>query len=65
VSNLARQELYFNEFMSPDELIERVEAVTRDQIQKIAREFFQTEHIALAMLGRLSEIEITRNDLAC
>ncbi len=65
MSNLARQELYFDRFMSLDEMIESIENVTREQVQSIACEFFQTENIALAMLGRLSEIEISRDDLVC
>ncbi len=65
MSNLARQELYFNRFMSLDEMLESIEAVTRDQVQAIAHEFFRTENIALAMLGRLAGVEISRDDLAC
>jgi predicted Zn-dependent peptidase len=65
MSNLARQELYFERFMSLDEMLEAIESVTREQVQAIAQEFFKTENIALAMLGRLGGIEVTREDLAC
>ncbi len=65
MSNLARQELYFNRFMSLDEMLESIEAVTRDQVQAIAHEFFCTENIALAMLGRLAGVQVTREDLVC
>ncbi len=65
MSNLARQELYFEHFMSLDEMIDSIEAVTRDQVQAIAIEFFQTQNIALAMLGRLSALSVTRDDLTC
>jgi predicted Zn-dependent peptidase len=65
MSNLARQELYFDRFMSLDEMIDSIEAVTREQVQSIAHEFFQTQNIALAMLGRLSETSVTRDDLVC
>jgi predicted Zn-dependent peptidase len=65
MSNLARQELYFDRFMTLDEMIDSIEAVTREQVQSIAREFFRTENIALAMLGRLGAIEISRDDLVC
>jgi predicted Zn-dependent peptidase len=65
MSNLARQELYFERFMSLDEMIESIEAVTRDQVQGIALEFFRTQNIAVAMLGRLSGRPITRDDLIC
>jgi predicted Zn-dependent peptidase len=65
MSNLARQELYFPRFLSFDEMLESIEGVTRDQVQQIAQEFFDSEKIALAMLGRIRGMEITRETLAC
>lgn len=65
MSNLARQELYFDRFMSLDELLESIENVDRAEVQAIAHEFFNTENIALAMLGRLGDIEVGREDLVC
>ena len=65
MSNLARQELYFREFLSLDDMLENIESVTRDQVQSIAAEFFGPENIALAMLGRLGDISVTREDLVC
>lgn len=65
MSNLARQEMYFDRFTTMDEMLERIESVTRDEVQMIAQEFFRTEDMALAMLGRLGDMQITRDDLAC
>ncbi len=65
MSNLARQELYFDRFMSMDEMLESIEAVTRDEVQMIAHQFFRTENIALAMLGRVGDLEVTRDALVC
>ena len=65
MSNLARQELYFDRFMSLDEMIDSIDSVTQEEVQMIAQEFFRTESVALAMLGRLGEIEVTRDDLIC
>jgi len=65
MSNLARQELYFPRFSSFDEMLASIEAVTREQVQQVAQEFFQTDKVALAMLGRVKAMEITRDDLAC
>jgi predicted Zn-dependent peptidase len=65
MSNLARQELYFDRFMSLDELLESIEAVDRAEVQAIAREFFSTDNIALAMLGRLGDVQVSREDLVC
>jgi predicted Zn-dependent peptidase len=65
MSNLARQELYFDRFLSLDEMLESIEAVTRDQVRNTAQEFFQTGNIALAMLGRLGGLQMDRADLVC
>lgn len=65
MSNLARQELYFDRFWSLDEMLESIEAVTRDEVQMIAQEFFRTEDIAVAVLGRLGDLEVSRDDLVC
>ena len=65
MSNLARQELYFDRFQSMDEMLLNIESVTREQVQAIAEEFFQTDGIALAMLGRLNDIDVSRQDLVC
>jgi predicted Zn-dependent peptidase len=65
MSNLARQELYFDRFTTMDEMLEKIESVTRDEVQMIAQEFFRTEDMALAMLGRLGDLEISRDDLVC
>jgi predicted Zn-dependent peptidase len=65
MSNLARQELYFDRFMTLDEMLESIESVTRDQVQAIAQEFFTTEQIAVGLLGRLGDISLTREDVVC
>jgi predicted Zn-dependent peptidase len=65
MSNLARQELYFDKFLTLDEMLDSIEAVTREEVQHIAQEFFRSESIALAMLGRLGNVKLTRKDLAC
>ncbi|MBV8864690.1 MAG: insulinase family protein [Acidobacteriaceae bacterium] len=65
MSNLARQELYFDRFLSFDEMLDNIESVTRDQVQEIAQEFFRADNTALAMLGRLSDVTVTREDLVC
>jgi predicted Zn-dependent peptidase len=65
MSNLARQELYFPRFYSFDEMLDSIESVTREQVRQVTHEFFQTDKIALAMLGRVKNQEITREDLAC
>jgi predicted Zn-dependent peptidase len=65
MSNLARQELYFDRFMSLDEMLYSIESVRREEVQAIAHEFFTTENVALAILGRIGDIQIDRADLMC
>ena len=65
MQNLARQEMYFDRFFSLDELIERIEVVTSEEIQVQAREFFQTDSIAVTVLGNLNGLKLSRARLAC
>src|SRR5947209_16066789 len=65
MSNLARQELYFGHFFSLDQLVESIEAVTADDVQRIAQAFFDPKQIALTVLGNLENLKIGREDLVC
>ena len=65
MSNLARQEMYFDHFFTLDELIERIEAVSADDLRAMAEEFFKTESIAVTVLGNLNGLKLTRKQLTC
>lgn len=65
MGNLARQELYYKRFFTLDEMLNRIEAVTAEEVQQIAREFFDAKQITLAMLGNLGGFTLEREDLAC
>jgi predicted Zn-dependent peptidase len=65
MSNLARQEMYFGKFFTLDELVASIEAVTADDVQRIAQTFFDSKQIALTVLGNLENFKIVREDLAC
>jgi predicted Zn-dependent peptidase len=65
MSNLARQEMYFDHFQDLDELIEKIEAVTSEDLQNLAQEFFKTESVAVTALGNLSGLKISRDQLTC
>lgn len=65
MGNLARQELYYKRFFTLDEMLNSIEEVTTDQVQKIAQEFFDPKAINLAMLGNLGGFKLTREDLNC
>jgi predicted Zn-dependent peptidase len=63
MNSLARYHLYFNRYFSPLELIALLEKVTREDVQEVAREFFQPERIAASVVGNLDGFELTRSDL--
>ena len=63
MGNLARQELYFKRFYSLNEMLDRIEAVNEDEILKLAQQFFDPKHMAVAMLGRLEGFKVRRQDL--
>ena len=65
MSNLARQEMYFHRFFTLDELVESIEAVTADDVQRIAQTFFDQRHIGLTVLGNLDGFKMGREDLVC
>jgi predicted Zn-dependent peptidase len=65
MANLARQEMYFGRFFNLDELLEKVEQVTPDDVQRISRSFFNPSQIALTVLGNLNGLRIRRQDLDC
>jgi predicted Zn-dependent peptidase len=65
MSNLARQEMYFDRFYDLDELIARIEAVTAEDLTSLANEFFKTESVAVTALGNLNGLKITRDQIAC
>ena len=65
MSNLARQEMYFDRFYDLDELIERIEVVTAEDLTRLANEFFKPEAVAVTALGNLNGLKLSRDQLAC
>jgi predicted Zn-dependent peptidase len=63
-ANLAQMEITHGRQISVKETLAKIEAVTIDEIQEIAREFFRTEQIALAALGNLNGLKIRRERLS-
>ena len=60
MANLARQEMYFHQFFTADEIIARVEAVDASQVQSMACHLFDPERIAVTLLGRLDGVKLSR-----
>src|SRR5579884_2273782 len=65
MSNLARQEMYFDHFSTLDELIDNIEKVSLEDVRALANEYFQSDKIAVTVLGNLNGLKITREQLAC
>lgn len=65
MSNLARQEMYFGHQMSMDEVARRVDAVTAQDVLKVAGELLNPSRIGLTILGPLNGARISRFDLKC
>src|SRR6202140_4285375 len=65
MSNLARQEMYFDRFSRMDELIEKIESVTAEELRQLANEFFLSESIAVTVLGNLNGLKLSREQLVC
>lgn len=57
---LARQEIVHGQRISPDEIIRRIEAVTPDDLLRVARTYFRADRLALAALGDLNGFAVDR-----
>lgn len=65
MSNLARQDMYFDRFLDLDEIIERVEKVTAEEVQEMAGSMFSTDSVAVTVLGNLEGMKLSRKLVAC
>jgi predicted Zn-dependent peptidase len=65
MANLARQEMYFHQFFTVDEIIARIGEVTAAQVQTMAQRLFEPERIAVTLLGRLQGVKLKREMLVC
>src|ERR1035437_8265432 len=65
MANLARQEMYFHQFISVEEIVSRVEAVEAGQVQSMAQRLFDPARIAVTLLGRLDGGKLNRARIVC
>jgi predicted Zn-dependent peptidase len=59
-SALARQEIVHGRRIPPDEIIQRIEAVTQEDALRLAQEHFRTPALALGALGNLNGFVVDR-----
>jgi predicted Zn-dependent peptidase len=65
MANLARQEMYFHNFFTVDEVIARIDEVEAAQVQTMAQRLFDPGRIAVTLLGRLDGVKLKRDRLMC
>ena len=58
--SLARQEIIHGRRIPPEEIIARIEAVTPEDLRRVASEFFRTDALALGALGDLNGFRVDR-----
>jgi predicted Zn-dependent peptidase len=63
VGALARQEIVHGRRIPPDEIIQRIEAVTREDMLNLAQTHFTTESLAVGALGNLNGFAVDRSRL--
>ncbi|HYC91423.1 MAG TPA: pitrilysin family protein [Thermoanaerobaculia bacterium] len=63
MSGIARQEYYFGRQYTPDDIIEHIDAVTLDDLQRVAQTVVDPESLSLTMLGNVKDPGITREYL--
>jgi len=64
MNSLARYHMYFGRHFTVAELIAMLEAVTAEDVQQIAREFFAPGRVAASVVGNLNGFDLTREHLA-
>ena len=55
---IAKSELYYGRVLTVDEMIKKIEAVTMDDIIKLANTYFSDEYLTLTAIGDMAESEL-------
>jgi predicted Zn-dependent peptidase len=64
MSNLARQEIFFGRQFTLDEILQRINRVTTDDIQRVAGEIFSGDELAITAVGQLGSLDLDKTPLA-
>jgi predicted Zn-dependent peptidase len=65
MSNLARQEIFFGRQFTLDEILDRIEKVSVEDVQRIAGQIFQGDDLAVTAIGQLEGFDIDSIQIAC
>jgi predicted Zn-dependent peptidase len=60
---LARQEIYFDRMFTIDETIAGIEAVTMEDVARVARELLTRTPLSVAVLGAVNDLSLVQNQL--
>ncbi|HEV8376583.1 MAG TPA: pitrilysin family protein [Candidatus Polarisedimenticolia bacterium] len=63
MSNLARQEVYFQRPFTLNEILEGIDRVNAEEVRELARGMFDRSTCTLAVLGNTTKFKLTPNDL--
>jgi predicted Zn-dependent peptidase len=63
MSHIARQHIFFGGHATMDAILEGVESVTSQGVQEMSNEFFQSDRLAVTVLGRLGGFQLDREAL--
>jgi predicted Zn-dependent peptidase len=63
MSHLARQEIYFDRQFGLDETLQGIDAVTPEDVQRVAADLFKTDSLAATVLGHVNGLEIPKERL--
>jgi predicted Zn-dependent peptidase len=64
MSNLARQEMYFDRPYDLDDTLRGVEAVSHEAVERVTEELFDGAGLSATVLGAVNGLEISRDRLA-
>ncbi|MBW2056022.1 MAG: insulinase family protein [Deltaproteobacteria bacterium] len=65
MTRLAKNEIYFGRFLPVEEVIDRIDGVTVDEITELAADLFLPEHLCLTLLGPITRGELKRDLDGC
>jgi len=65
MSNLARQEIFFGRQSTLDEILQRIDRVTVEDIKRVAGDIFVGDGFAVTALGSLGSLDLEHLDIAC
>jgi predicted Zn-dependent peptidase len=57
--------MYYDRFYGMNEITDKIEAVQVEDVQIVAREFFIADHIAVTVLGNLTGLKLSREQIDC